>query len=594
MNRITDRIAAGFKPAVLPLVVFSVVASAFYWRALVGPDLIVSDTRYADWTTTLWAYWWTGEALLSGTSPFASTETYYPIGQSPLFMYNLLDTGFAAPLVWIAGPRMGYNLFALATLISTAAGGFWLARTAGASRLGALIAGLSLETSSYVSTEIMEGRISQALLLPTLLALVGLLRLCRGEQSRWWVVGTGLAFAATALAYWYYGLFLLLAAVPLILATIRRWDRARALRVLVAGAIGLLLCLPFVVSLAHQYRSLPGVERQLDANLISERFGEDDHNLYMANNDAQWVGWPLTRGGPSDGERWVALLILLLAAIGLFKRGGQSRWRWAAMAAIGYVLALGPFLIITPGQPTRIPMPFLLLHHGVPFFERMWWPARAIPVFLAGLSVLAALGFDRSVAMLKVKRSVLLALAVGTLLAEILLRSNAGGYRSGTLPHYDEDVYSLLDGALITTPVFGDANPSRFNLWLQVNHGLPILSGNGDHLRSHLPPGFEDYVLGNTLLQALAWIAGGATRPEEVTPDDVQALLDDGFRWVVVDDRCQNPVHAEYQSENYRRFLGLMWGPIAHEGDGVEAWPILPIDEPRVVPDYGTMTDENF
>ena len=82
---------------------------------------------------------------------------FYPVGQRPLAQYNLLDAFLAYPFLKLFGMYTGYNLFATVIVYSSAWGMHILARTAGASLLPALFAGIALETSSFLLLELQHG-----------------------------------------------------------------------------------------------------------------------------------------------------------------------------------------------------------------------------------------------------------------------------------------------------------------------------------------------------------------------------------------------------------------------------------------------------
>ena len=75
---------------------------------------------------------------------------------------------------------------------------------------------------------------------------------------------------------------------------------------------------------------------------------------------------------------------------------------------------------------------------------------------------------------------------------------------------------------------------SQHVLWLQTHHGQPILSGLGDHITIQTC-GFDAYVQSRTVLRALSEISVGTFHMATIEPDDVDALIADGFEWIVVD-----------------------------------------------------------
>ena len=119
--------------ALLLYVVLAFIATAPAWLAA---DRLIGGGDQPDWTGTMWAYWWTGHAFLSGLNPFDGTHNFAPLGVTPVAQYNLLDALLFWPLLAVFGPRIGYDLAAIATLVSSAWGGGVLARVAGARGLG--------------------------------------------------------------------------------------------------------------------------------------------------------------------------------------------------------------------------------------------------------------------------------------------------------------------------------------------------------------------------------------------------------------------------------------------------------------------------
>ena len=86
-------------------VFFSVVAFWVTRGVWLLPDRLIGGGDMPDWSGTAWAFWWTAEALGSGENPFVATHNFFPVGQSPVSQYNLVDAILAAPLVWVFGTR---------------------------------------------------------------------------------------------------------------------------------------------------------------------------------------------------------------------------------------------------------------------------------------------------------------------------------------------------------------------------------------------------------------------------------------------------------------------------------------------------------
>ena len=193
---------------------------------LTGPVWVAQEPSLVGlWETldlsgSVWAHWWTADALARGANPFVGTHSFVPFGLDPVFQYNLLDAVVNAPLVWLAGPRVGYNLAVLLALTTAGLGTYFLARSTGARVGGSLFAAAMVEASSALASEAHEGRISLVMIVFFVLALGFLARLLRGDESTRTAIGLGITMAATALVYWYAGFSLILV---VLIAVTARW-----------------------------------------------------------------------------------------------------------------------------------------------------------------------------------------------------------------------------------------------------------------------------------------------------------------------------------------------------------------------------------
>jgi hypothetical protein len=550
---------------------------------------------------------------------------YFPIGQHPVAQYNIVDAIVAAPLTWLWGALVAANGFTLVALASAGAGMHLLARTAGASHASSLLAGLALQTSSLVSHEIQDGRLSQAFLLPWLLGLAGMYTLARSTDSGRRVtilaILTGLAVGITHLSYWFYGLFLVLACVPLLAAEIRNIGRAQARGLLIAFAVAAATCLPAILSLARKFRTLPGVERAAEPWMSLLPQAGHSFSLAMSIRFAHWPLWPLWTaeaegilGQPGPPDHHVPIVVLCLALGGttwalnrhLRPRRGPSTesgspslhhqglfshsntngsiLTWASVALVGWALSLGPYLKNANGVPTDLPLPYLALYKSSSWFQRLWWPNRMALIAWVGLAVAAALGLDllvRKLAREDRHRAYIHVFVLALIFADSGLRGPSLPLSSVGVPAPSR-LYAELDGALVTTPVLASHTQSRAHLWYQVHHEQPILHGLGNHLPAHRPDGYEHYVESNALLRALSHASAGTDASVTVTPSDIQTLLDDGFRWVVLDPSTFQTGRIS-AVEEVEKVLQQAWGDADHTDGAVRVWAIESIDEERTV-----------
>lgn len=565
--------------------VYLVVAFGVTAPAWLGDGLLIGGGDMPDWTGTAWAYWWTGFSLMQGHNPFDATWNFFPVGQQPLSQYNLLDAFLFWPLFAVFGPRLGYNLAALLTLWSSAGGAHVLARTIGASRMTAIFAGIALETSSFCLLELAHGRLSQSLLVFWLLGLAGLLRIMAGRGTWGIAVLTGIAAAATHLTYWYYGLFLTLTAIPLWLSEVWFWTGRRWAQLSLAAAITIALCLPAVLALADSYATLPGVVRDLEPWMTQYGdLGRGEFGLSMAINQSHWPLWPLLHTTHDPEDKRVALALLALAMGGAFSRSLYGRKRWIAVMVLGWLLTLGPYLKWTALVPLRLSLPYLWLYDTVPFFERFWWPQRLEIVFLVGAIALAALLLEQLGRMWPGYRRALVAASIVLLFADMPLRNRFAPVEANPPRDFDARLYSVVNGPVLTTPVLSTNEITRHLLWLQIFHKQPVLAGLGDHIPAHRPAGFEAAVRELRVLKGLEQLSLGTFSGTQIRREDVDALLDAGFRYAVVDPAAYSPGLEGEWAAAFTTYFRAIWGEPMMASGGGRVWRLSRIPSAVTVP----------
>jgi hypothetical protein len=554
----------------------AVLITLYAWTGF--PNAVIGGGEQPDWAGTMWAYWWTGHALLSGLNPFDGTYNFFPVGQRPLAMYNLLDALLAAPLIQLFGPILGFNLFTVFILWSTAMGVSAVVRASGGSHGSGLVAGLAVISSTYMVMELVQGRQSQAMLVFWMLALAGLVTLARGEGSVKTALWTGAATALTFLGYWYAGIFLVLAAGAYWLAWARRWDVRRGLLALLAVAVCLALCAPFLWSLMQAYADLPGVQRELDSWMDYGYLGRGEFGLNMVIRGSHWPLWPFEYSSDAEiADRRIAYGLLGMALAGLWMRPRRLLGWWLVLLW-GYVLSLGPYLKWSDGEPLPLALPYLLLYDHLPFFERLWWPDRLDIIVFVALAVLAALHLDAWRQRWPDRAGLLLVLGIGAVFVDVPWRNRFLPLMVGKTRPVSRGLYSQLDGPVLTAPVLG-GEMARHILWMQVHHEQPTTGGLGEHLPAHRPPGYQEYMDGNELLVMLADVTKSDSRGGRIRPVEVQHLIDDGLRWAVVDPWTFGDPNGSVV-EAYRTTFTALWGEPDLTESGVSAWRIEPIMAP--------------
>lgn len=542
--------------------------------------VILGGADQPDWTGTMWTYWWTWTALMSGESPFVASANLFPIGLSPVAQYNLLDALLLGWLIPAIGPTRGYNLAGLAVLVIAGGTGMAMSRRLGAGRWAAVGAGLLLQTSAMMVVEVTGGRLSQAFVPFAGLAFVGLLRITGEDAGRRHAVRAGLLTAATALVYWYAALFVALGAVPAAIAGWRRW---KALGVAVVVCV--VLCLPAVLALVSVGADLAGVDRTPVSWMADDSWTFGRYGLGMALSQAYLPTWPVWTPEGAFLDKRLSPLLLLLAGLGAV--AGPRRWRLPLVggAVVGWLMTLGPWLKNLSGDPLPIPLPWLALEAVVPFFDRLWWPGRFELVVVLSLVPLAAFGLQ-ALARRWSARGVAVVFSVA-FVAELVAWSPYHPLPASPPRPFDGELYAAIDGPFVSAPIMPPQPDVRFVQWVQVVHEQPITGGLGEHLPGHMPQAWMEYVERNQLLDVLRDSNAEATTRRVVTPADVDALLDDGLRWIVVDTAVLPKSKASVWLQRHRVLLAEVWGQPDVETAGGAAWRIRPIPKPLSLPDLG-------
>ena len=565
----------------LALLICTVLTAWMTWPAWVADEPgFIGHWDALDLPGSVWAHWWVQHALTTGQSPFVDTVSFWPVGLDPVLQYNLLDAAVGAPWIALFGVIDGYNLATAAALTTTGLGGYVLGRSVKLSGRSAIFAAVAIQSSSAVALELYEGRLSQFLLVFFLLGLSALFRLLHDPPQLKVAVGLGVCAAATALVYWYAGLYFLLAAAALALLGRVSWSRQRTLLFGLSAAIGAAMVLPFVLDLAGEWASLPGMARNTEGsdaltNYVSTKSGVD-----IATENSRWWLWPLISRANQEAGHQMSVVVLLLSAVALRYRctriGG-----WLGVAAIGWVLALGPVFHGYSSTGT-VSAPFGWLQSASPVFARMWWPQRFEVLTAIGLAIVAGFGLDRWLKS-RTRGRLWWGLAVILAVADAPLRSGVLPVRASPAPEAHLPLYRDLDGPLLTTPIRPDVRTLNHQRWLQTLHEQPMLNGNGEHIPGHAPDEWVSWVDGSRLLDSLVDLQTEQEATFTVDPQDVAYLLDAGFRYAVTDPTVYGGPTGRNWAATHGTVFRQLWGSPIQRHRGGAVWAIQPITEPVTV-----------
>ncbi len=314
----------------------------------------------------IWEIWWVKRALVDlQTSPFFSTNVYYPIGyELARDELSPANTFLALPLTILAGPLLAYNVLMLLSFVLSAFGAYvWALRLSG-SRRAALLSGIVFAFVPYRFAHYFGHlNLDATQWMPLALAAMDTL-FVRANAQR--VIVVGIFVALIFLSAWYYALFAVLI-IPLYTllrwqTSGRRWADAQLWKSLLCALLVILvLVLPF---------ALPTVQVAASNNFArtlaeKEMWALNPYDYLVPSLlNPWWHDW-VAQSFPHQSKLWIELGISLsLVALALAVLAwGARRSRYVTPVLItllvAYLISLGPTLHWAD-QQVRLPLPAML------------------------------------------------------------------------------------------------------------------------------------------------------------------------------------------------------------------------------------------
>ena len=345
-------------------------------------ETIPRATRPDTWLN-LWALSWTAEHLLTSPSALFDANIFFPRSNTLAYTDHFIGQALlVAPVYWVSGGVLAYNLAWYLAFTLTAWGGYlWVRRALGdvpGGEAAAFVAGAIclLVPGKRTALSHLQVISLQGVTL-ALFAFHGVL------QRPGLYSGLGLAAAAAwaALCSWYTAAYvgLLLPVLGLIAIGVPGLVTDRA-RVAGFGVAALILAAVVVAPVAGPYQS---VQEELAVQRPVEELAETSLRPVDYVASWSWLHAPWLPSGSGAGGYFLGFVASALALIGVVvaARDGE-RWplAYAAVGAGFMVLSLGPRLQV--GDAT-IPLPYGLLYEHVPGFTGLRNPYRA--AFIAAL-----------------------------------------------------------------------------------------------------------------------------------------------------------------------------------------------------------------
>jgi hypothetical protein len=530
---------------------FAIVAT---WPMAIDPRGGLMGHPGNDVWNHVWGYWWVGTQAREGYVPLLTDLLHFP-GNGRLFFIDTFGALWTLPVQWLTDPVAAYNLAMFV--------GFWLSGFAswllcrhvcnerfGQGDLPALVGAAGFAFSPHLLAQAYNG-ISETITAGTLaLATLGALLLI--ERPSWERgIAAALAGALCFLSNNYYGLFAVLGAGVLLVATgLGRWERLhwRGLTapVVLAAVLAGVLVAPALWLLSVSLEGPDAIVNRDPDFVWRQLITHNVTDLVSVFRPGKFYSPDLKR---LHGEDLLIVTYVGWGGIALAAWGLRSlrRWRdrlpWVLWIGFFALMMLGPYLYVGGEYVTvegrRIPLPFLVFFDAFPIFARISHPFRFVVPVQLGLAVLATLGARRLPARWL--------LPVGVVVSAELLLGSPGPWPVSRSPTAMPESNTLLaadpvEGAVLDLPM-GLPNLERaiYNYW-QIEHGRPSVYS----LNEPNPEVLERSRLARALRVAES---GRLDRLPPLLPDldlvvSGRALAALGVRYVVMHDRFYLPERA--------------------------------------------------
>jgi hypothetical protein len=385
-----------------------------YWRVWTASTPSVVQPGGLDSQRNMWFLSWAPFALLHGHNPFFSTYGNYPYG------VNLLtDTGetllglMAAPVTWLFGPIVSFNVMLTLAMASSATAGYVLARRFTTWRPAAFFAGLLYGFSPYM---VGQGWYHLNLLfvpLPPLMFLVlyELLVVQHGRPERWGALLALLVCAQFFISSEVLADATVMGAVAVVVLVVLHPGavRARAKHAVVGLAVA--MTISAAVLIGPVLYSLYGPGHVTGPIAVAVQANRADLlGAVVPNLDQRFAPASLVQIGnrfaanPLENGSYLGIpLLVVLAAFTVILRRVALVSFCAVMTAAAYLLSLGARLIVS-GSPiingapptavnSGVPLPGAIFDH-IPFLDEAG-PARLSLFVALFASLILAVGLDR-------------------------------------------------------------------------------------------------------------------------------------------------------------------------------------------------------
>jgi hypothetical protein len=330
----------------------------------------------------------------------------YPYGVDILKETNFsIDYLLAVPLTVLGGPVFAYNLFFLLELSLSAFAMYLFIKYLTGDMLIATYSGFVFGFCTYHFARGFAGHFNMFGTWWIPLMLLYLHRAIAEKKARYSAV-SALFFVLATLTSGYYGVMcgaVILCIVLFYAAQAFRRVSASDLSKFIYGlnihqfdfAIKLIICfvafsLPLTIYL--DYVGAPGNPYSIEYLAIYSASPEDYLTPASIHPIWQILGErPLTHGLPWERDVYLGMSVVILAYLGVARSRDRMRWLYLFVAAVSFLLSLGPYLWV--GETlTSLPLPYKFLAEYVPLLARVRALNRFGLIVMLAVSSLAGFG----------------------------------------------------------------------------------------------------------------------------------------------------------------------------------------------------------
>jgi hypothetical protein len=519
-------------PAVVVAGAYALVTLAITWPIETQLSTVVIGDPL-DPTQSVWNFWWWRQALSTGTSPFRSDLLWWPNGISLWFQtWDLPSLWMTLPLAPWLSDMARYNLAVLLSFPLSGYTAYWLCLELWpGSRLAAALAGCLYTFSTYHYAH-AQMHLHVASMQWTPLFILGLVRLANPQrQARPAILLTAIGLALAFLSSVYHALFGAIVAGTLLCT--RGFGDPRTLlsmtifrRSAGAAAVFALLAGWLAVGMALDFYGEP-----FAGGHDSVRFSADLASFVVPNALSLWAPWfPSSSkwtGTAYESASYVGIVGLALAIFAGWKIERSRPYLW--VAAVGAILAIGPFLHVNGVVARGLTLPEGWLEQLVPPLRFSGIPARYSWLTTFGVAIAAGATLNRLC--LSGMRGRIIATA---LVAVAMLETWPKPFVTASLPDvpalealsHDLGQWAVLDLTIGSRP-----------LWHQMLHKHPIVAGYTTRTPERLwSAAADDPVLGALLPPPVG--RGSGAVDFKLASDTLHSK---SIRYVIVDERHELP-----------------------------------------------------